>query len=93
LCDIVRLLIKAEKVYIFLRLQKVKRIKKIYSLSSKSGADEWNRTITGLRPQASETCASTSSATSAREKAKIRIQSAAANGKLLSQHRARLQFY
>ncbi len=30
------------------------------------GADEWNRTITALRPQASETCASTSSATSAR---------------------------
>ena len=36
----------------------------------KNGADEWNRTITSLSSQASETCASTSSATSARAKGK-----------------------
>lgn len=37
---------------------------------NKENADEKNRTSTGLRPQASETCASTSSATSARKKGK-----------------------
>ncbi len=36
----------------------------------KKNADEKNRTSTRLLPQASETCASTSSATSARKKGK-----------------------
>ena len=36
----------------------------------KGNADEWNRTITGLLPRASETRASTSSATSAQRKGK-----------------------
>ena len=47
------------------------------TLSLKFGADEWNRTITMSPSQASETCASTSSATSACKKAKVNIQFAA----------------
>ena len=38
------------------------------SFAFEIGADEWNRTITMSPSQASETCASTSSATSARLK-------------------------
>ncbi len=40
------------------------------SINVEKNADEKNRTSTSLRPQASETCASTSSATSARAKGK-----------------------
>ena len=46
-------------------LQKTKKAVLSDSLSIEIGADEKNRTSTALRQQASETCASTSSATSA----------------------------